>query len=182
MTRVRAASAVGLVGLALLLTGCFPDPPSQDGRAIPAAVTPYPEITAPAIVRYCPPMVGAHFGGVVGPLDRVYACRPDVQLATDGITTYGPWQIAYLLPHPDALLRAYAKPNAPAQPPSRCGAVIVDPLMIWVDRAGDYSAYYAPVDGCGAPTSAAARAYRTAERTVVADVDMGAPVHAEKEG
>ena len=52
---------------------------------------------------------------------------------------------------------------------------IVDPLLIWVDRAGGVSAYYAPVDGCGAPTRAATTAYRTADRTIVADVDTGAP-------
>lgn len=170
-------SVAGAATLALLLSGCFPAAPSQDGLAQPDAVTPYPEITDVTIVRFCPPMVGAHFGGVVGPLDRVYACSTNVSLPSDGITTYGPWQIAYLLPHPRALLRAYAAPNAVARPAGQCGTVIVDPLMVWVDRGGDFTAYYAPVDGCGAPTIAAAKAFHDSRRIVVADADTGAPLY-----
>lgn len=167
-----------MLGLALGLAACFPARPSREGLAQPDAVTPLPEITDPRIVAYCPPMVGAHLDAVVSPLDRVYVCRSDVTLATDGITTYGPWQIAYELPHPDALLAAYSAPDARALPSATCGARILDPLIIWVDRGGAVSAYYAPVDGCGAPTRAAATAYRTAQRLVVADVDTGAPGYA----
>ena len=134
-----------------------------------------PEITDPSIVRFCPPMVGAHLDGVVAPIDRVYVCRSDVRFDTDGVSTYGPWQVAYLLPHPGPVLAAYAKPDATARPVAECGDRIVDPLLIWVDRGDDVSAYYAPVDGCGAPTRGAATAYRTADRTIVADVDTGVP-------
>jgi hypothetical protein len=174
----RALGLAAAVTLALTLAACFPARPSRTGLAQPDAVTPLPEITDPNIVAFCPPMVGAHLDGVVSPVDRVYVCRADVDLDTDGISTYGPWQIAYRIDHPEHLLAAYSVADAVARPSSECGARIVDPLIIWVDRGGAVSAYYAPVDGCGAPIPSAVNAYRTAARIAVADVDTGAPGYA----
>jgi hypothetical protein len=158
-----------------VLAGCVPPPPSQDGLAQPTAVTPVPEITDPRIVAYCPPMVGQHLDTVVSPVDEVFACRANVRMDTDGVSSYGPWQVAYRLSRPAALLEAYAAPNAPRDPDVRCSFRIVDPLIVWVDRGGVVSAYYAPVDDCGAPTIAAANAYRTTRRDVLADIDTGYP-------
>jgi hypothetical protein len=141
-------------------------------------VTPVPEITDPNIVAFCPPMVGAHLDGVVSPVDTVYLCRTGVSLATDGATTYGPWQMAYELPHPEKLLAVYATPDSIALPADQCAPKIVDPLIVWVDRGGTVSAYYAPVDGCGAPIRQAVDAYRRADRLPVAGVDTGAPGYA----
>jgi hypothetical protein len=166
--------AVGAL-TAFALAGCFPAPPTQDGRAEPTAVTPVPEITDPHITAFCPPMVGQHLDAVVSPVDLVYSCRSDIRMDTDGLSSYGPWQVAFQLSQPSALLTAYAAPNAPSDPRVRCPFRIVDPLIVWVDRGGVVSAYYAPVDRCGVPTTAAANAYRTARRDVVADVDTGAP-------
>ncbi|MGN6324709.1 hypothetical protein [Pseudolysinimonas sp.] len=171
----RTAAAILALGVALALTACFPPAPSETGKAIPGALTVLPELSDPQILQYCPGTVPQHFDGVAAPLDRVYACRADVRIASDGATTHGPWQVVYLLPTPQKLLAAYAQPDAAARPPSACGAQIADPLLVWVDRGGSTTSYHAPVDGCGAPTAAAARAYRTATRIPVIGVDTGSP-------
>jgi hypothetical protein len=171
----RPAAAILAVVVALALTACFPMRASEEGKAIPDALTPLPELTDPQIVQYCPGYLPQHLGGPISPIDRVYVCRADVRIASDGATTYGPWQVVYRLPHPDRLIAAYAGPDATARSRASCGAVIVDPLIIWVYRAGTPTPYRAPVDGCGAPTAAAAKAYRTADRDPVIGVDTGAP-------
>lgn len=163
------------VAVALALTACFPARPSDDGKAIPDALTPLPELTDPQIVQYCPGYLPQHLGSRISPIDRVYVCRADVRIASDGATTFGPWQVVYRLPHPDRLVAAYARPDATARPPGACGSDIADPLVIWVYRAGAATPYRAPVDGCGAPTPAAAKAYRTADRVPIIGVDTGAP-------
>ena len=172
----RLAATVLVVAVALALTACFPPPQGDDAdRAIPDALTPLPELTDPQIVQYCPGYVPQHLGGPISPIDRVYACRADVRIASDGMTTFGPWQVVYRLPHPDRLVAAYGKPDAAARSHAACGSKIVDPLIVWVYRAGSATPYRAPVDGCGAPTAAAAKAYRTASRVAVVGVDTGAP-------
>jgi len=173
----RASAAVLAVLAALALTACFPARPDDEGRAIPDALTPLPELTDPQIVQYCPGYVPRHLDGPVAPIDPVYVCRADVRIASDGATTFGPWQVVYRLPHPDRLLAAYTAPDAPARAPGSCGARIADALIVWVYRAGSPLPYRAPVDACGAPTEAAARAYRTADRDAVIGVDTGAPTY-----
>jgi hypothetical protein len=135
----------------------------------------------PRVLRYCEPRVGTHFDGVAAPTDRVYVCAAGVHLPSDGVSSYGPWELAYLLPHPQRLLDAYARPNVKQKPYADCGSGVADPLLVWVDRGGVVTAYYAPFDGCGVPSRAAARAYREAERTVVASVDTGGPAYRRKD-
>jgi hypothetical protein len=172
----RLAAVVLAAAVALALTACFPPKPDDDDDAIPDALTPLPELTDPQIVQYCPGYVPQHLGGPISPIDRVYVCRADVRIASDGATTFGPWQVVYRIPHPSRLIAAYGKPDALARPIGSCGpAQIADPLIIWVYRAGSPTPYRAPVDACGAPTAAAAKAYRTVDRVAVIGVDTGAP-------
>jgi len=172
----RLAAVVLAAAVAVALTACFPPKAEVDpDTAIPDALTPLPELTDPQIVQYCPGYVPQHLGGPISPIDRVYVCRADVRIASDGVSTFGPWQVVYRLRHPDALIAAYGRPDAIAKPRGSCGSVIADPLIIWVYRAGAALPYRAPVDACGAPTAAAAKAYRTASREAVIGVDTGSP-------
>lgn len=101
-------------------------------------------------------------------------CRAGVNLPSDGITSYGPWEIASRIPRPSRLIAAYRAPDA-ARQTTGCPDSAQDPLLIWVDRGGVTSSYHAPVDGCGDPQLAAATAYRTVTREVLLGVDTGEP-------
>jgi hypothetical protein len=59
--------------------------------------------------------------------------------------------------------------------PDVCTHFFLDPLIVWVHRNGVTTAYYAPVDDCGNPSAAATAAYQAAKRTLLLDVDRGAP-------
>ena len=181
MRTARRATVTAVVAalLAMLLAGCFFTPPpsftpspSPTGLAHPALLRPIAPITRPEILAYCPAVDAIHFDRLPIEADFVYICRGDGHHSSDGVSTYGPWQQAFLVTDPAAILAAYAAPDAPlAEHP--CPAIAGDPLIIWVHRGGVATAYYAPVDECGQPQAAAAAIYEQIARHVVADVDAG---------
>jgi hypothetical protein len=187
----RVSIVVALAGVALAigtgLTACVslvPAPmptPSPTGIAVPKTVAPLAPLVVPAVLDRCPLVSPAHFSGYWIPVDEVYICRADGHHDTDGVSTYGPWETAYRIPHPEALLRAYRAPNARVTAdPLQCPHADQDPLLVWVHHNGVTSAYYAPVDGCGDPSAAARDAYDAVERISLVTVDRGAPDSSKK--
>ena len=188
--RAPARLSVVAVSTALViawLTGCVPpDPsplpsPSPTGFAVPNAVAPLAPLVVPGILASCPLVSPVHYGGYWIPVDEVYICRADGHRDTDGVSTYGPWEMSYRIPHPQALLRAYRAPNARAKNPLLCPHTFQDPLLVWVHHNGVTTAYYAPVDGCGNPTREAHDAYFAVERDALIAVDRGAPDVSKKD-
>ncbi|MFC5501941.1 hypothetical protein ACFPJ4_06765 [Lysinimonas soli] len=184
-TRRRAVRRLSL-GLAfasviIALAACFPlEPapspsPTRSGAASPAAVAPLAPLVVPAVLNYCPLVDAVHYSGYPLPIDEVYICRADGTHDTDGTTSYGPWESAWRVDHPEGLLLAYRRPDAMKSRTVCSSHPRADPLIVWVHRNGVTTAYYAPVDGCGAPSSAAAAAYAHAQRTLLVEVDRGAP-------
>jgi hypothetical protein len=171
----RLLAAAAIAALALPLAACFPAAPSgDDGRAVPRRAQGLVPLLDPRILAICPATTARHLDQVVAPTDRVLICRAGVNLSSDGITSYGPWELASSVPRPARLVRAYRVADAPRQT-TGCPAGAQDPLLIWVDRGGVVRSYYAPVDGCGDPQAAAATLYRTATREAILGVDTGAP-------
>lgn len=177
------AAAGALISL-LVLSGCVPvDPvtrPTPTGLASPVSVAPDSPLVVPDVIRYCPLEEAVHFTGYWLPTDEVYICRADGRKNTDGVLSYGPWESASRIDKPAALLRAYRASNARARV-GNCTPEFHDPLIVWVHRDGVTSAYYAPVNACGLPTAAAIHAYDTAKRTVLIDIDRGAPPSSQKD-
>ena len=178
----RLSVVVASCGIALAaLTGCVPlaampvPTPSPTGFAVPNAVAPLAPLVVPAVLASCPLVAPEHYDGYWIPVDEVYICRADGHHDTDGVSTYGPWETSYRIPHPAALLRAYRAPNARSSDPAQCTHDFQDPLLVWVHHDGVTSAYYAPVDGCGNPSKAAHDAYYAAPRDALISVDRGAP-------
>ena len=173
---VRAALVVAVV--VAVLAGCYPAAPAPrptpTDRAQPQLVAPQSPLVVPRVLAYCPLVDAVHYSGYPLVIDEVYICRGDGRHASDGVTSYGPWESASRIDHPAALLKAYGVPNA-RKSRGTCMLVGRDPLIIWVHRNGVTAAYYAPVDECGSPSRAAAAAYRKAKRTLLVDVDRGAP-------
>lgn len=182
-------SVVAVVGLAVIagLSACVPSnatpppTPSPTGFAVPRAVAPLAPLVVPAILASCPLVSPVHYTGYWIPVDEVYICRADGHRDTDGVSTYGPWETSYRIPHPEALLRAYRAPNARASAPRLCPHDFQDPLLVWVHHNGVTMAYYAPVDGCGDPSAAARDAYDSAARIPLIAVDRGAPHTSQKD-
>jgi hypothetical protein len=171
----RARAALALAALVLPLTACFPAAPAPEpGRATPKRVQGLVPLLDPRILAICPAVTPRHLDAIVAPTDRVLICRAGIHLSSDGITSYGPWELASRIPRPARLVAAYRAPDAPVRT-SGCPAGAEDPLLIWIDRGGSVHAYAAPVDGCGAPQAAAATAYRTATREAILGVDTGEP-------
>jgi len=171
----RTAALLGIVALALPLSACFPAAPAADpGRAVPKRAQGLVAILDPRVLALCPAVTPRHLDAIVAPTDRVRICRAGVHLSSDGITSYGPWELASRVPRPARLVAAYRAADAPIRT-SGCPAGAQDPLLVWIDRGGSVHAYAAPVDGCGAPQAAAATAYRTATRESLLAVDTGAP-------
>ncbi|MEO6532487.1 MAG: hypothetical protein ABIO06_02820 [Pseudolysinimonas sp.] len=162
----------------LALSGCFPAtslPRTEpSGVAHPISVAPLAPLVVPRVLAFCPLLDAVHYSGYPLVIDKVYICRGDEERATDGVSTYGPWEVAYRIDHPDALLAAYRAPDA-LKAPKVCGHFPSDPLTIWVRHDGATKAYYAPVDACGNPSDAATSAYENAKRTLLVEVDRGAP-------
>ncbi len=159
------------------LAGCTPSPaPAPTGRATPHSLVALVPITDPRVLAVCPPVPARHLDGIVAPTDTVSICRAGVSMGTDGLTSYGPWQTAVVVPHPAALITAYRRPDARIHA-GACTMLAADPLLIWIDRGGDVTSYYAPVDGCGAPTRPAAAAYARAGRDADSlwSIDTGDP-------
>lgn len=172
---VRLAAALTLAALVLPLTACFPAAPAHEpGRATPKRAQGLVPILDPRILALCPAVTPHHLDAIVAPTDRVLICRAGIHLSSDGITSYGPWELASRVPRPRRLVAAYRVADAPIRT-SGCPAGAQDPLLIWIDRSGIVRAYAAPVDGCGAPQDAAATAYRTATREAILGVDTGEP-------
>ena len=69
---------------------------------------------------------------------------------SDGVTTYGSWQVAYRIADPHELLEVYAIPND-TRSVGPCPDYLADPLILWVHAQGTVEAIYAPVDECGFP-------------------------------
>ena len=181
----RSALAVTAALLLVTLTGCFPPGPLpsviDSARAQPVSTEPRVPLVDPQVLAYCPRGEAAHFAAYPLPADEVYICRGDETRATDGVSTYGPWESAYQIEHPAGLLTAYAHSDGRRkrlcpEPPTP-----EDPLIIWVHRAGVTRSYYAPVDGCGLPTPAATAAYQVAKRTLLVQFDRGAPTASRKD-
>lgn len=174
--RRASAVAVSLIVLAAL-AGCLPaapaPQPTSTGLAHPDSVAPLVPFVAPRVLAYCPVEDAEHYSGYPLPVDEVYICRADGSKVTDGVSTSGPWESAYRVTDPAALLTAYRVPDAHANG-RRCGPFPADPLIIWVHRNGVTKAYYAPVNGCGFPVAAAATAYQEAKRVLLVEVDHGA--------
>jgi len=173
--------AVVCLAVSVALSACVPSDaaplptPSPTGFAVPRAVAPLAPLVVPAILASCPLVSPVHYAGYWIPVEEVYICRADGRHDTDGVSTYGPWETSYRIPHPEALLRAYRAPNARSSDPLQCPQDFQDPLLVWVHHNGVTKAYYAPVDGCGDPSTAARDAYNSATRIALIAVDRGAP-------
>jgi hypothetical protein len=178
-----ALCAVSVVGLsACVPLVATPEPtPSPTGFAVPNAVAPLSPLVVPAVLASCPLVGPVHYDGYWIPVDEVYICRADGHHDTDGVSTYGPWETSYRIPHPAALLHAYRVPNARSTDAQFCPHDFSDPLLVWVHHNGVTSAYYAPVDGCGNPSKAARDAYLEADRIALIAVDRGAPPTSKKD-
>ena len=179
MRRRSSVAVVALVAAALVgLTGCVPAPvtprPAPTGLTKPQSVVPLVPLVTSQVLAYCPKEDAIHVRGYLLTVDEVYICRGGGSRATDGVSTYGPWEAAYRVEHPAQLLRAYSAPDAHIAP-KVCHQFPSDPLIIWVHHDGVTTAYYAPVDACGSPIASAATAYQQAKRTLLVEVDRGAP-------
>jgi hypothetical protein len=173
---VAAASLLAMAGLGL--SACWPAPEPDREPSFPAEPqlrVPLDPITEPAVLEYCPAMAAVHFEGFVAPYEFVYACRAGEHRASDGVTTYGAWEVAYRIADPHELLRVYAIPSDTRRV-GPCPTYLADPLILWVHAQGTVEAIYAPVDECGFPRDDASIAYATAERRVLVEVDQGAPL------
>lgn len=176
---MRSPVALAVTGLVVcLLAGCAPDDPLvvPTDPATPLAVLPAQPLTDPRVLAYCPDIPAVHFTGFTAP-EVVYICRADEHRATDGTSTYGPWQAVYRVTDPRKLLVAYARPNA-NEVDTECPIGTLDPLIVWVHAAGTIRAIYAPVNGCGFARGEMVDAYQKADRELVLEVDGGAPLDA----
>lgn len=180
MRGTGAAVAAGVLALAALSGCAAPAAESGPARVSPIFTSPVEAITEPDVAVYCPDIPAEHLEGVPGPFEQVYICRADDHRQTDGATTYGPWQIASRVIDPADLLAAYRTADAVVSTgDSHCWLVgsprRQDPLVIWVHRGSTVETYYAPVDECGLPSTAARAAYEDATREMLAAIDVGAP-------
>jgi hypothetical protein len=184
MRRRSSVVVVALVAAALVsLTACVPQQrprPAPTGLAKPQSVVPLVPLVSSRVLAYCPKEDAVHVRGYLLAVDEVYICRGGGSRATDGVSTYGPWEAAYRIDHPEQLLRAYAAPDA-HEGPKVCHQFPSDPLIIWVHHDGVTTAFYAPVDACGSPITSAANAYQKAKRTLLVEVDRGAPSPSQKD-
>jgi hypothetical protein len=157
------------------LSGCWQNPEPVAEPIFPAQPhnrEPLDPITEPDVLDYCPTIVAEHFPGFVAPYEFVYACRAGEHRPSDGVTTYGDWQVVYQIMNPHALLAVYATPNE-TRSFGPCPHYLADPLILWVHERGTVVAIYAPVDECGFPQDDAVTAYATAERHVLVEFDQG---------
>lgn len=176
--RSPVAFGTGLALCLIALAGCYPtgDPVVEPAfPAEPMLRHPLTPITDAAVLAYCPDIPAQHFEGFTA-YEQVYICRADEHRPSDGTSTYGPWQSVYSVGDPRGLLGRYAAPNATRIVSGACGQVAPDPLIVWVHRAGEVVAVYAPVDGCGFPRTEVVSAYQDAERELLLEVDSGGPL------
>ncbi|MEO8261226.1 MAG: hypothetical protein ABI566_01540 [Pseudolysinimonas sp.] len=175
---MRRPVAVAVTGLALcLLAGCFPvsDPVVEPTfPAEPLNRYPLTELTDPAVLEYCPAQPAEHFEGFTAH-EVVYICRGDEHRATDGTSTYGPWETVYRVVDPTSILERYSLPND-TRIVLACPRGDLDPLIVWVHSGGAVTAVYAPVNGCGYARGEMVEAYQKAERELIVEVDTNGPV------
>jgi hypothetical protein len=172
---MRRPVAALVTGLVLCLAGCYPvgDPVVESTFAAnPLELRPLVPITAEPVLEYCPDIPAEHFEGFAAH-ETVYICRADEHRATDGTSTYGPWQAVYRVTDPQTLLEGYALPDD-TRIVTGCPAGDQDPLIVWVHAGGTISAIYAPVNGCGYARGEMVDLYQHAERDLVVEVDSGA--------
>jgi len=179
MRGTRGAATIALACLLVAgLSGCWPDPPrphpSPTSLAEPQNREPLDPITEPEVLESCPDVAARHFDGFVS-YEFVYACRAGEHRPSDGVTTYGDWQVAYRIVHPHSVLQVYALPND-ARSAGPCPTYLADPLILWVHERGTVVAIYAPVDECGFPRDDAVFAYANADRHVLVEFDQGVPL------
>ncbi|MEO5921174.1 MAG: hypothetical protein ABIQ01_08535 [Pseudolysinimonas sp.] len=173
---VAAACLIAVVGLGL--SGCWPAPDPAVGPSFPAEPQnrePLDPITEPDVLDYCPDVPVVHYPGIVAPYEFVYACRAGEHRPSDGVTTYGSWQVAYRIVDPHSLLEVYSLPNDTRRG-GACPDHLADPLILWVHERGTVVAIYAPVDECGFPRDDAVTAYANADRHVLVEFDQGVPL------
>lgn len=172
------AAACLLVCIGLGVTGCWPARVPVVAPTFPAEPPqrePLDPITEPDVLDYCPAVQAVHYAGFVAPYEFVYACRAGEHRPSDGVTTYGSWQVAYRIVNPHSLLEVYAAPNA-TRSVGPCPDYVADPLILWVHERGTVVAIYAPVDECGFPRDDAVTAYANADRHVLVEFDQGVPL------
>lgn len=134
--------------------------------AQPSRTRPLTPFTDQAILAYCPDVPAVHFDGKAADITKATICT-SVTSAT-GSTESASWVNFGL----DALLSAYGEPNQPIAKGS-CIRVAKDPLIVWLtDADGTLYPVYAPVDGCGYPSSAATDAYQSAGLQVLYEADF----------
>ena len=175
-TTIALASLLAVAGAGL--TGCWPNPKPDPAPSFPAEPqnrAPLDQITEPDVLEYCPDVEAEHFAGFVAPYEFVYACRAGEHRPSDGVTTYGDWQVAYRIMNPHSLLQVYATPNQ-TRSVGPCPDYLADPLILWVHQLGTVVAIYAPVDECGFPMDEAVTAYANADRHVLVEFDQGRPL------
>jgi hypothetical protein len=137
-------------------------------EAKPASVSPLVPLTDPDILAYCPAIPAVHLDVKADTITKADICT-SVPSATGG-TTESASVVNFGL---DALLSAYGKPNQTAT--ANCSTAALDPLIVWLtDSTGAVFSVYAPVDGCGLPTSEAADAYQSAGLQILYSADLDA--------
>jgi hypothetical protein len=178
---MRGPVAVAVAGFALCLlgatlAGCFPIGEPVAGPTSPAqplTVHADPVLTDATVLGYCPDIPAEHFEGFTS-YEAVYICRGDEHRATDGTSTYGPWETVYRVIDPRPMLELYALPDD-TRIETDCPAGSDDPLIIWVHAAGAVRAIYAPVNGCGFARGEMVDAYQKVDRELLVEVDTGGP-------
>jgi hypothetical protein len=136
--------------------------------AKPASVTPLVPLTNPDILTYCPAVPAIHLDVKVNTITKADICTSVP--SSSGGTTESASVVNFGL---DALLSAYGKPNQTAT--GNCSSQALDPLIVWLtDSTGKIFSVYAPVDGCGFPTSDAANAYQSAGLQILYSADLDA--------
>jgi hypothetical protein len=136
--------------------------------AKPASVTPLVPLTDPDILTYCPAIPAVHLDVKADTITKADICT-SVPSASGG-TTESASVVNFGL---DALLSAYGQPNQTMT--GNCTTQALDPLIVWLtDTTGKVFSVYAPVDGCGFPTSDAADAYQSAGLQILYSADLDA--------
>jgi hypothetical protein len=136
--------------------------------AKPASVTPLVPLTDPDILTYCPAIPAVHLDVKADTITKADICT-SVPSASGG-TTESASVVNFGL---DALLSAYGQPNQTVT--GNCTTQALDPLIVWLtDTTGKVFSVYAPVDGCGFPTSDAADAYQSAGLQILYSADLDA--------
>lgn len=184
-----ARALVGAAVLTAALAGCAAPAPSIEepgGTAPPAAVQPgslrpLMPATHPDITPFCPEVDATPLGelGLADPVaevDAIYRCGVDFSTPGDGTAgdgaIVGTQYAERLATGSETLLTAYSIPSS-SEPAEACRLMLADPLILWIEVAGEIYAVHAPVDSCGFPASDAADPYVDAAFERFLTVDAG---------